>query len=120
MPDLEDCVNDLPFACREILIGLGRDIMEIKTKTDIIAIRQEKINGRYDKHIEESTDYRIKIERHDTILDEMKDLKRWWFRAVVTMLLSLLSIAVLWGGLIKQVNVNTERLNNIESLHPRN
>ncbi len=120
MPELKSCVDNLPFECREILIGLGRDIMEIKAKTSEIAIRQKEINGKYDKHIEESINYRIKIEQHDLIIDEMNSLKRLWWGAIITMVASLLSIAVMWGGLIKQVSVNTGRLNDIELLHPRN
>lgn len=119
MPEISDCVDKLPYECREILVGLGRDIMEIKVKALEISDRQKVINGRYDKHIEESADYRIKIERHDQILEEIKELKRWWWGAIITMALSLLSVAVIWGGLIKQVNINTERLNNLEILHPR-
>jgi len=119
-PDIKNCIDNLPFECREILIGLGRDIMEIKVKTDTIATRQEKINGRYDKHMEESINYRIKIEQHDLIIDEMNSLKRLWWGSIITMVISLLSIAVMWGGLIKQVSVNTGRLSDIELLHPRN
>ena len=78
------------------------DISEIKTTV-----------GRLDSRVNGSID---KIENH------LASGQAWRFAIVGTMLtiaLQVITFAYLWGCLTKQVTINTDRITQIEELHPR-
>jgi hypothetical protein len=83
--------------CKEIFRRLDEKMDRLLNYTD-------KINGRYEKHIEESTPYRIQIERQEVNLNSIMALRRWWNGAVLTIVFALLSLAMIWGSLITRVS----------------
>ncbi|MBM4137343.1 MAG: hypothetical protein FJ241_11005 [Nitrospira sp.] len=60
--------HEMPDVCKEIF-------KNINEKLDGLVTRADKINGRYEKHMEESIYYRNRVERHD---EKMK-LLTWLF-----------------------------------------
>jgi len=82
---------------------LMQDIGAIKNGIRDIKENQDKINGRYDDHIKTSVNYRIKVEKHDESLQEINKLRRWWWGAILTIIIGLLSLAVTWGMVLEKV-----------------
>jgi hypothetical protein len=60
-------------------------------------------NIEYKSHVKESDKFRAMILTHEQILKDICDLKRWWLGAVVTVIVALISLAVIWGGLLVKV-----------------
>jgi hypothetical protein len=55
--------------------------------------------------------FRDMINKHDDIINDICSLKRWWFGAIATMVISILGIAIVWGALLW-------RMDRLEKLHP--
>lgn len=53
------------------------------------------------------------------IKQELKDIKIWILSAAVAGLLVLVGEALYFGGVLKQVDVNTNSLKTLEEMHPR-
>ncbi len=95
----------------EMLLECEQIFKRLEGKIDDLIIRDEKRNCKYDKHVEESASYRETVIRHDEILKNICSLKQWWFGAILTIIISLLSLAVIWGGLLVRVS-NLEKQRN--------
>lgn len=57
-----------------------------------------------DKHIQESAPIRDKVVKHDEIIKGITNLQRFWLATSVTLVGSLVSIAVIWGALLNRVD----------------
>jgi hypothetical protein len=85
----------------------------IDEKLDMVISRLDKVNGRYEKHMDDSINRVAMLESHDSILKDYVSIKAWIRGLTFTMVLVLFSGAVAWGMLKNQVDVNTERWNKI-------
>jgi len=72
----------------------------VNYKLDQLIERADKINGRYEKHIDESSKYRKSVDRHDHILDLMEKEKyntsknaQWRVGLIVGVVMGLLTLA---------------------------
>jgi hypothetical protein len=74
-------------------------------------------NGRWDEHLKTSVDYRIKVDRHEDRLNELSQLRWWLAGTIVTIISAIITWSVQWGATMKQIEVNTLRLDKIESIH---
>lgn len=129
--------NDFPKLlpeCNQIFINLGKDNLDLLKKIEELKLdlneklaqlidRADKINGRYDKHLEESVVYRIEVEKHKLLLDGIKDVKKLWFGVIFTIFMASLSLAVTWGITLnkisqfeKYVSQTEERINKLERI----
>jgi hypothetical protein len=96
----------------------------IVDKLDGIAQRLDKINGRYEKHLEEAIPYRSVVDSHKDKFTQMETHRRWVIGIQVTTMIAIFIQIVgffyLYGGLNKQVDINTSRWDKlIESkIHP--
>jgi len=92
-------------------------------KLDNLIYRLDKMNGRYDDHLKEAIPYRAAVDSHTKKFDQIENQTRWVVGTLVSVILSMLiqisTFAFLWGQLTKRVEINTERLYQIELLHPR-
>lgn len=91
--------------CQEVFKG-------IEFKLDTLIEHDDKINGRYEKHLDESKIYRENVVKHEQQLKDICSLKQWWQGAIITIFLGILSLAVIWGGLLVRV-AHLERQNKI-------
>ena len=90
---------------------MGEDVAVIKER--LFAL-DKRINGTInamERHIEESLKFRDMINEHEKLLYDICALKRWWFGAIGTLIVSILGIAIIWGGLLN-------RMDRLEKLHP--
>lgn len=90
---------------------IGEDVAVIKER--LFAL-DKRINGTInamERHIEESVKFRDMIQKHDQIITDICNLKRWWFGAIGTICVTVLGIAVVWGALMW-------RIDRLEKLHP--
>jgi hypothetical protein len=101
----ENHKNILP-ECEQVFIRLEQKIDELVTNT-------RAINGRYQKHLEEAMPYRSRVDAHEKTLTENGVYKRQIVSAllgiVITIILQVGSFLYLFGGLSKQVEINTQR-----------
>ena len=92
-------------------------------KLESLILRLDKMNGRYDSHLIESVTYRTAVEAHTKRFDSAEKQTQWIIGLMVSMLLTIVlqvcTFAFLWGQLTKRVEVNTDRLAEIEEIHPR-
>lgn len=92
-------------------------------KLDALVIRFDRINGRYDAHLVESVSYRAAVDAHNKRFDTMENQTRWIIGVLIsttlTIIIQISTFAYLWGQLTKRVEINTDRLSQIEVLHPR-
>lgn len=91
----------------------------IKNKIDNL---DKRINGTIDamdKHLIGSDERIAMLARHDEAIKSIKGTKELVTSTLVTVILGVLVIAVMWGGLLKRVEVNTDRLTQLEYLFPR-
>jgi hypothetical protein len=104
----------------ENVILLHENILKnIEEKLDILMKKDNEREDRFDKHILESLVYRGRVESHDKTLTEMGALKYWLLGTIVTILGAVMIGLITWGGLTKQIEVNTLRITTLESIHPR-
>ena len=82
----------------------------LEEKLDDLRERDDKRNGRYDRHCADSEEYREKIVRHDEILKDIVNLKRWWLTAAFSIVAALISMAVEWG-------MYAARVDRLEKIH---
>lgn len=101
----------------QILPECNEIFKRIEEKVDRLIEIDTRRNGKWDEHIKTSIDYRMKVENHETILSNIVELKRWWYGAVFTISLCIVSLAVGWGMAINQIKVNTEKINLIDGYH---
>lgn len=88
-------------------------------KLDGVMQRLDKINGRYDAHLTEAVSYRSAVDAHTQRFDQLDGL----FRALIGVLISIIfaiilqitTFSFLWGGLSKQVEINTQRWGQVIS-----
>lgn len=88
----------------EILKECEQIFKRLEEKLDDLRDRDDKRNGHYDKHCADSEDYREKILRHDEILKDIVNLKRWWLTAAFAIIGALISMGVVWGTYSVQVD----------------
>jgi hypothetical protein len=92
-------------------------------KLDSVVERLDKINGRYDSHLIESVAYRATVDAHTKRFDTAQDQTRWIIgllvSTLITIVIQICTFAFLWGQLTKRVEINTDRLSQIEVIHPR-
>jgi hypothetical protein len=85
--------------------------------------KSDKINGRYEHHLEEAIPYRSKVDEQERKLLLNESFNRQMVGIQISVVLSILiqigAFVYLWGGLTKQVEINTGRLSSIEDIHPR-
>lgn len=98
--------------CREIFIRL-------EEKIDNLITRADKINGRYEKHIDTSSNYRKQIDENTLIIKNLLNIKNWLRGVVLTIIIGVLSTAIGWGSLLSSVNNNQEKIMQLEDIHPR-
>jgi hypothetical protein len=98
-------------------IQLCEDIAVIK---NTVMNLDKRINGSMDtiaKHIEESNKFRGMIIKNDERIKSIKGTKALVVTVLVTVLLSYPAI-IFWGGkYIRQVEVNSGKLNTIDNLY---
>jgi len=104
--------NSLLPECTEIF-------KRLEEKIDSLIIRADKVNGRYERHIDSSNDYRKQVDQNTIILKDLLNIKVWLRGVIFVIVLGILSTAVGWGSLVTSVITNTDRLIQIEQLHPR-
>src|SRR3990167_4593907 len=75
----------------------------LEDKLDGLIEYDKKINGQFEKHIDESYRYRTKIDIHEEQLKNINTLKRWWYGAIITIIGGIISIAVVWGGTLARL-----------------
>jgi hypothetical protein len=88
----------------EVLAECEQIFKRLEEKLDDLRDRDEKRNCRYDKHCADSDIYREKILRHDEILKDIVNLKRWWLTAAFAIVGAIVSMAVIWGGYAAKVD----------------
>jgi len=108
----------------EILPECKQIFIRIEGKIDELVGNTRVINGRYQKHLDESMSYRSKVDMHEKILIENTIYNRQIISAmlgiVVTIIIQVGSFLYLFGGLSKQVDINTERWNKVISAGSHN
>lgn len=87
----------------------------VEEKVDLLITRADKINGRYEHHLEESIIRVAQIERHDEAIKNLVSLKEWGKGFVATIIIGSISSLIGYGMLLNQVRVNTDRITRIES-----
>ena len=89
----------------------------IVEKLDGLCQRLDKINGRYEKHLEESIPYRAEVNEHREKFKELAVHRRFVIglqtSTIITVILQMLTFSYLWGGITKQVEVNTARWTHV-------
>ena len=85
----------------------------IVDKLDGLIQRLDKINGRYEKHLDEAIPYRGKVDEHTEKFTRMDTNGRWamgiQISTVIAIVVQVVTFAFLWGSLTKQVEINTHR-----------
>ena len=88
----------------EVLAECEQIFKRLEEKLDDLRDRDEKRNGKYDRHCAESDEYREKIVRHDEILKDIVNLKRWWLTAAFSIIGALITMGVIWGNYSSKVD----------------
>jgi len=96
----------------------------IADKLDQMITRLDKINGRYEKHLEEAVPIRAMVTMHEERLGAIVAHRHWIIGVVTSVVFTLLiqtgALIYFYGQLTRQVEINTGRIENIETIHPRN
>ena len=103
-------MHDVPLA--ECLERYKRFDEKIDTVNELLCnliANTEKNNGKFEKHILESVDRIAQIERHEVMLEDLMGIKGWIRVSVLTVVGSIVAFAILWGSLIRQVEINTHK-----------
>lgn len=98
---------------------------KLVTNTEVIKTNQENLEKRFDEsvavsveHAKTAIPFREMAWRHDTeiatIKEDNKGMRPLIIGNIVILLLTIISAAVAWGEMHKQVVINTERLDKIE------
>jgi enoyl reductase-like protein len=90
---------------------IGEDIAVIKERLFALDKRINGTIGSIEKHLEESVKFRDLIQKHDQIITDICNLKRWWYGAIGTIVVTILGVAIVWGALLWRVD-------RLEKLHP--
>ena len=77
----------------ELLPECKQMYLRVEDKIDNLIERADKINGRYEKHMDEGNYYRNKVERHD---EKMKVLT--WLFGILTVPVILLCIKAVFAN----------------------
>jgi len=89
----------------------------VEEKVDEIVQSTRAINGRYQKHLEEAIPYRSKVDEIEKTVIEAKLIRRQMVGAfggiIFAIVAQIVTFAVLWGSLTKQVEINTDRWNRL-------
>jgi len=89
----------------------------VEEKIDELVSNTRAINGRYQKHLEDAIPYRSKVDEIDKSIIESKLIRRQMMGAfggiIFAIVAQIVTFAVLWGGLTKQVEINTDRWNRL-------
>ena len=97
----------------EILPECNQVFIRIEQKIDELVENTRAINGRYQKHLEESIPYRGKVDSHEKTLTENVVYRRQIISALIgivfTIIVQVGSFLYLFGGISKQVEINTNR-----------
>jgi hypothetical protein len=88
----------------------------------LIKVDQER-NGRYDKHVNESGEYRQKLvdvcAEVDNIRKGHQEIRGYGI-TIIALILAWAASSIWWASAVnKQVEINTQRLNLIEDTHRR-
>lgn len=85
----------------------------VEEKIDVLIDYNKEINGRYQKHIEESVPFRSKvaeidreIAKHDVYKNQLTGAMTGIVFAIIV---QVVSFSYLWGSINKQVEINTNR-----------
>ena len=85
----------------------------VEEKIDELVNSTRLINGRYQKHLEEAIPYRSKVDGIEKLQIENGVYKKQVVLSLIgvifAIILQIVTFAYLWGGLNKQVEVNTGR-----------
>lgn len=88
----------------------------INDKLNILLDADKVISCKYEDHIKTSLEYRVRVEQHDIYLKNIMDLKRWWLWASSSLVAGVVSLAVVWGGVVIRVDHLEKRVYNSEKL----
>lgn len=86
----------------------------IEEKVDSLIQRADKINGRYEKHLEESVGRIAQIERHDESLKNLIGIKVWGRGLLTTIAIGAVSSILGYGMLMNQVRIDSVKINDLE------
>lgn len=93
-------------------------LQEMMTEINISVKNIEKEIGKnwfeFKEHINESIPIRLKVENHEIKLQGVDRIVALLYINVVGIVIAFISVAVLWGAMNKQVEINTKRLFVIE------
>ena len=104
-------MHEVPLAeCLERYKRFEDKIDTVKDMLTGLVKSTEKINGKFENHILESIERIREIERHKAVLDDLLSIKLWFRFSVVSFIIAVLGIAIAWGQINRQVDVNTKRL----------
>lgn len=91
----------------------------VEEKIDELVTSTRAINGRYQKHLEEAIPYRSKVDEQERKITENSVYKKQIMLSMIgvifAIILQIATFAYLWGGLSKQVEVNTSRWDRLLS-----
>ncbi len=94
---------------------LMQKIGSVEAGINNLISRADKINGRYEKHLEESVERCAAIERHEQILKDICSLRRWWWGAILAIIMSLVSACISAGVNIEKIKQLERRIDVIEA-----
>lgn len=93
------------------------------SNTEIIKSRIESLDKRINgsiqdisEHIKESKMYREMVIKHDEAIKSIKGTKTLVTTTLITVILAALGAMAAWGEMHRQVMVNTDRLERLESI----
>jgi hypothetical protein len=97
----------------EILPECVQMFKRLEDKVDFLVENTNIINGRYQKHIEESYPVRSKVDELDKIQIKNDIYKNQMIGVqigiIVTIFVQVCAFSYLWGNITKEVQVNTSR-----------
>ena len=88
-------------------------------RLEVVLDHLDKMNGRYDNHLLESVTYRAAVDAHTKRFDSSEKQTQWFIGVLLSMItvivVQISTFAFLWGQMTKRVEVNTKRLDIVES-----
>lgn len=101
--------NDILPECAD---RLGR----VESKVDTLIENTNKINGRYDKHLEESQVYRQKVIVNEENIKSVKGTKALVITNLIALIVASLSLAFYFGKQVQRIeNIEKNQLVNMGS-----
>lgn len=88
-------------------------------KFEVLDKRLTTLEIDFKSHLNDAGKMVVTLERHEQVVGELRQLKWWMMGTIVTIIGAVMIWLVSWGAVTNQIKINTERLDYLETLHPR-